>query len=531
MKKKKLAMIAILILCAFTLSACQSAFFDDSGHQKGQPVALPKVSLPYEAPIGNVRLNQTTTVAFYLPNKDRSKLVAINQEVSLPVNRHGAEAVLRALLAHPGNETTVPLSPHTALALSDYFPVEISRDVATVNLTQSALELSSNELFIVSQAITNTLSAFTDISYVNILVMGKQIGLDTVNTLPMGTLQEQIGFNLVTQWEQIESRKVSGNEPLSKKRLSLPVTLYFPVESLGIIPEVRNTTFPGQEASQLILILLEELSKGSNFLENSPKMPDLANFLLEEPVIEALKSTSGQKIILRFSDALYKEIIDTNNQFSSIIASLNYTLTTFIPNISGLELYIGDKSTEPLLTLTPQSPYISVAEISFPEGLQRRSDFTSFLMGYATLYFPEQAKQGEASSLVRVMRPIPYYETKDPSYLLTQLISGPQYYDSRKDTQPFFSLPIEFSMAYIRGVSYENRTLLIHFASNFFDQLPQALSPQMEGLFVYSMVNTLCENPSIDGICFYVDALQPETFVGSLYLPGTFYPNFGLINE
>lgn len=529
----KIKLIALLLLLSILLSGCQSVFENEAKKLSGAPTSLPDVSLPYEAPIGNINLKQSTTVSLYLPNKDRSKLVAITQEVSLSINRHGAEDVLRLLLSHPGNDIAVPLSPDVVLSLSDYYPVEISRDVATVNLTQSALQLAPNDFFIVSQAITNTLSAFTDISYVNILVMGKQIGLDTANTLPMGTLQEQVGVNLVNLWEQIESRKVSSNESASSKRLSLSATLYFPVQSLGIIPEVRNITFPGQSSAQLITTLLNELSKGSTFLENAPIMPNLTEYLIEEPAIESLQSTSGRKIILRFSEDLYKEIINTNNSFSTIVASINYTLTTFIPNITGIEIYDGANAAIPVLSLTPLSAYIDAKEISFPEGLQRRSDFHPFLLAYVNLFFPLRPNDGSSPTvLVKVMRPIPYYETKNPSYILSLLILGPDYYyDSRTDTQSFFELPIEFSPAYIRGVSYEDRYLLIHFSSNFFKQLPQSLSVEMESLFVYSLVNSLCENPSVSGVYFFVDGMQPETFAGSIYLPGIFYPNPGIVKE
>lgn len=528
MKKK----IILLLLCCLILpvfSGCQSAVIEFSANSAGSPAPTPPAPvLGYEAPIGNIQLEQTKPIALYLPNKDRSKLVAITEEMSLPINRHGAESVIRSLLAHPGNDIAAPISPDVELRLSDYYPVEVSRDIATVNLTQSALQLSANDLYLVSQAIANTLSSFSDISYVNVLVMGKQIGLDTADTLPMGTLQERISSDLITLWEQIQSRRVLPNESAESKRLSLPVTLYFPIQSgLGIIPEVRNIAFSGQTSQQLISTLLSELAKGSAVLENAPIMPDFSTYLLTAPAIEPLQSTPGRKVSLHFSSSLYNAIIDTNNTLSTTLAALNYTLTTFLPNVVAVEVSIGDEG--PIEKLNPQSPYLSVAELTFQDGLQKRSDFTPFLLSYADLYFPHQ----NSDHLVKVVRPVPYYEAKNPSYLISQLISGPKYYDSRRfDIQGFFTAEPAFSEGDIRGISYTpERKLLVHFSSSFFNQLSQVLPSEKEHSFIYSLVNTLCENPAVYGVCFFIDDTQPPNLLHTLYLPGTFYPNTGIVSK
>ena len=47
---------------------------------------------------------------------------------------------------------------------------------------------------------------------------------------------------------------------------------------------------------------------------------------------------------------------------------------------------------------------------------------------------------------------------------------------------------------------------------------------------IYSIVNTLCENPVVSKVRFYVAGGQPETLVGEIYLPGEFFPAPGLVD-
>lgn len=66
--------------------------------------------------------------------------------------------------------------------------MEVTRDLVTVNLGTSARALGSEALFALRMAITNTLTTLTDINYVNILINGRDPGLDVRMLLPTGVL-------------------------------------------------------------------------------------------------------------------------------------------------------------------------------------------------------------------------------------------------------------------------------------------------------------------------------------------------------
>ena len=513
--------ICILVGAAcLMLSGCQPSIPVISGEGTGTVATLPPPELMYEPPIGDASLEYDTTVTLFLPRSDGVRLIAQQVQVKMPIGRHGAETVLRELLDYPGNALVQPLSKTAKLQLAGANPVEISRDVATVNLSTAANQLEPREFYTVCQAIANTLTEFSDIKYVNVLVSGVQVGLDISAKLPMGTLQRRTSEDLNALWELADAQRVPLSEDPSIRRLSTMVTLYFPAKNgTGILPEVRNVSFDGQTPVQLITGLLQELSRGAEYLGNVPAMPDLNNLMSDIPVVSET-SGGGRKVTLRFSADLNEAINDNNGLTrSTCMASLTYTLTTFLPNVSAVEVYIGDKLIE---EITPSSIYLSQEPIAFARGLQQRSDYGAFLLSYCRLYFASGN-----GKLTAVNRPVPYFQAKNPRYLLLQLNEGPRAYDSVAGLAAVF--PPGLMDADLLGLGIVDHTMLVHL-SDAFRASSSALSGIQERQMIYAIINTLCENPVVSKVRFYVAGGQPETLAGEIYLPGEFLPAPGLVD-
>lgn len=520
MIRTKRALAFVLIAACFAISGCQPSVPVISGESGTVPATLPPPPLVYEPPIGDAGLEYTTKATLFLPRADGVRLIAQQVQVTLPMGRHGAEAVLKVLLSHPGNALVSPLSKSVKLQLAGDNPVEVSRDVATVNLGASAHSLEPKEFYTVCQAIANTLTEFSDIRYVNVLVAGAQVGMDVSATLPMGTLQRRTGENLDTLWEQAVAQRVLLSEEASTRRLSTTATLYFPARmGTGILPEVRNISFEGQTPGQLAKGLLQELSRGAEYLGNVPALPDLNKFLLEDPAVSEPSGMNGRKVTLRFSQDLNEALAESEGLTRSIcLASLTYTLTTFLPNVVAVEVYIGDVL---IPDIKPSSVYTQQA-ITFKDGLEHRSDFGMFLLDYCRLYFA-----ADNGKLTAVNRPVPYYEAKNPRYLILQLNEGPKLYDTETGLKGV--IPPGLKDADLLGLRLEEDTLLTHF-SDTIRTAASALSGNEERLMIYAIVNTLCESPVVSRVRFYVAGTQPETLAGEIYLPGEFLPSPGLVN-
>ncbi len=518
MKKARRALAAVLIAACLALTGCQPSVPVISG-ESGEVVAtLPPPAIRYEPPIGDAGLEFDTTATLFLPRADGVRLIAQRVKATLPAGRHGAEAVVRALLSYPGNALVSPLSKSVKLLLAGDNPVEVSRDVATVNLAASAHLLEPKEFYTVCQAIANTLTEFSDIRYVNVLVAGAQVGLDVSDSLPMGTLQRRTGEDLSALWEQAEAQRVLLSEDASTRRLSTTVTLYFPARmSTGILPEVRNVSFEGQTPAQLATGLLQELSRGAEYLGNVPSLPDLTELLAQAPVITDIPGAGGRKVTLRFLESLNEALPANDVTRSACMASLTYTLTTFLPGVVAAEVYIGD---DLIQEITPSSVYTQQT-VRFQKGLQQRSDYSAFLLAYCRLYFA-----AEGGKLATVNRPVPYFEAKSPRYLLLQLNEGPRPYDTVAGLKSVF--PPGLKDADLLGIRLEDDTLLVHF-SDAVRTASAALTGSQERQMIYAIVNTLCENSAVSRVRFYVAGTQPETLAGEIYLPGEFLPGPGLV--
>ena len=509
MNKKALRALCLLLMLCLPLSGCVSL----SGVSAPQ-TTLPPVRYGSTAPDNDVNQTYEQTVALYLPARDGTQLLAVPQTATLSAAHSEARELCEMLLSHPGTESAAPLGGDVALALSDTDPVEVSGAVATVSLAASALRLSHERLFVVGQALANTLAQFGEISAVNVLIAGAQPGLNIASTLPAGCYTPNLWEDLGTLWARASAPAPAG-------RRSFVAALYFPGPSgKGVLCEARTLSFQSQELPAMALTLLDALASGAETLPTAQRCPALRTLLIGEPTLEEV---GGQRrLVFRFAEGFNNALLDAGITRSVMMASLAYTMTTFLPGIEGIEVRIG---TDRINTLTPSGIYGSgePLTIAFPDGLMRRRDFPAFLLSYCALYFANG--QG---GLTRVLRPVPYYESHSARFLIQQLMLGPQPFDSQTGLSP--ALPQGLRDADILGVAYENGALLTNFSSQL-AALSADLSPDAERRLVYSLVNTLCELRPVRRAAFFINGQQPETLSGALFLPGDFLPNADLVGE
>ncbi len=500
--------LGCLLAACMLLTGCA---VQDSG--TAVQLTLPPAQYGRTAPENDVNQGYEQTVMLYLPSLDGTKLLAVSQTASFSASRHRSRTLCEMLLAHPGTSAASPVGGETALALSDTDAVEISGHVATVSLAASALRLSHEQLFTVGQAIANTLGQFGDVHDVNVLISGAQPGMNIAATLPAGCFQPNSREDLSVLWSRASA-------PLSSGRRSFAAALYYPAPSgKGILCEARTLSFTATDLSGMALTLLDALSAGAETLPSAPRCPEFSSLLREAPTIG--ETGGNRRLVLRFTEELNAALINAGITRSVMMASLCCTLTTFLPGIEGIEVQIG---AERINTLTPSGTYNGAGEIiTFQDGLMRRRDFSGFLLDECALYFANA--QGK---LVKVYRPVPYYEAYSARALVEQLMLGPQPFDSRKDLNAV--LPEGLRSADLLGVGFEGQTLLLNFSAQL-ALLSQDMDGPAESRMIYSLVNTLCELPGVKRTALFVQGSQPDSLAGSVFLPGDFLPNTDLVAE
>lgn len=504
---------ALCVLCACALlSGCTASV---PMKQNRQLVTLPPVTSAFIAPSGDASDNITQTVQLFLPSPQGGQLILVPERILVSPTRHPAEYALRRLFSYAGTTQAAPLVAGEPLSLQPGSSVEISGGTATVNLAPSALALTSKDRYLAFRAIANTLSQWGDIRFVNVLVNGRQLGVDTTGNLPMGSISRTQNEDFTALWEAVNRQPQEEDSPFTGV-----ATLYFPTAAgMGIIAEARSINFTGYSLPQMSRSLLEALSAGSTNHPGLPRLPDLVTLLVKDPVVEEQPGSTGRVIHLSFHESANESLIAAGIPRSLLMASLTYTLTTYLPYTSAIKVTIGN---ETINALVPAGLYEGANEtILFENGLMQRSQFSHFLLDYCSLYFA-----GETGNLRKTLRTIPYYQVNNPRYLMQQLMIGPQNTDSVVGLSP--ALPAGVGDKDLLGITRQGDTILINLAEGFQAQ-SQGFNQQQELLLVYSMVNTLSELPGIAQTVFFISGSQQGTFCGQIDVAGSFLRNEGIL--
>lgn len=508
-RRKHSALALLCLALSINLCACTA----QPSQTESPSVTLPPAEVSFVAPVGDAALEYTEDVTLLLPRHDGLRLVEEVVQISFSPVRPCAESVLRALLAFTGNEEARAVGGDVKLTLYGTSPVEVSRDVVTVNLGASALQLDRKDFYVACQSITNTLTQLNGIQHVNILVAGKAVGLDIANTLPMGSLTENPSHDLSAVYAQLLSRRPGDGETVYDKAFSADVTLYFPLASAdGMVAENRTISFSNLYFPDMVVAILRQLAAGpENPSIDSPKLPLLSDLLTSTPTL-AEETNGGQILKLDFAHNLDDMLEAYGLTRRQSMASLCYTLCTFFPNLSGLHVTVGGAVVDPLLLTEDTGSSGDQGETFL------RASFEEMLYDYVTLYLANENQ----TALSSVQRPIPCYQSTSPRVLLKQLAMGPQPSDS---VQGLTALMEEGAITdtTLLGLSLVDGTLLVNF-SPAFAQIGEGLSESAERLLAYGLVNTLCVDRHVNSVCFFQSGIQFDGFGSPLYWRGVFYP-------
>lgn len=494
---KKLRAIVCLLLCAALLTGCTATV--PSLPTPGLPAAVPGP----EAPIGDAGLQREAIVPLHLPSLDGQSLLTFYETMFLPQDRHPAEAILTALLAHPGNSRVRPVGGSVQLTLSGANPVEISGSVCTVNLSASALQLTMQDLYTAALCISTTLCELDDIRYVNLLIAGTPVAMDVGGHLPLGALSGSTGAELPVQWEQFSARRTPAGELPAHTPLTATAALYFPMQDgSGIVAEPRRISFSGQHPQQQVVALLAALSAGAQLLEGVADMPDLTAMLLFTPEVTSLDS-GGRRATLHFTADVKERLTSAGCDPSAVFAAITTTLTTFVPSLQQVCILVGDGALTSLYS-------DALGSMLFPGGLMSRSSFAHALMGQATVYIP--AEHGLAARTLS----LPYRYAASPRTLLLTM-----------STPAVGALPAGLTDADILGLSIQDDTLLLNFSARYAEVIHASGFDQR--LAAYAMVNTLCRTLNVRRVRFYFSGKQVESLLSTLCWDGEFLYNPALI--
>lgn len=498
---KRAGLAAMLLCAALMLGGCaaqveERAMLDLSG--------VP-VQTPAEAPVTDGAQDKPMLATLYYLSEDGAELKPMTRAITAKGGESRVQAALEALLAGPQEEERGVLWPELGVARTERL-LEISSGVATVNLPAHARMLDPQTLYAVRMAIACTLTEFSEISYVNVLIGGREEGLDLGAVLPVGTMTREENLDVRAQY----SRRYEQRQ--STQGVSLMTTLYFPSQDGGVLlPQVRNVSYAQVSPIEYLYTLLGELGKGANGALYAREIPAPLEYIEEMP--EIVRTEDGYMAIeIRLSSALDDALYASGLTRGVYLAMLGDTLLGFVPGVEGMRISIGGRWLERIAAQdTPDG-----AEVVFPNGLATREAFAGYVGAPVTLYAMDEHTNG----LMRMQRTVAQELQRDPRERLAALM--------RLAHESVFALPERLSERDVLAVEVGEEVISVNLSDAFADALSK-LEPDQERAAVYAMVNTLTEGMDVSKVAFFFEGEQLSTLAGELEMRGVFVRNPGMV--
>lgn len=498
-RMKRVALVLMLSACALLLGGCagqieQRTMLDLSD--------MP-VQTPAEAPMEDGAQDKRMLATLYYLSRDGAELLPVTREITARGGESRAQAALEALLAGP--EEGDALWPDLGGGIPTRL-LEVSSGVATVNLPAHARTLDPQMLYAVRMAIANTLTEFSEISHVNVLIGGREEGLDLGATLPVGTMTREDNLDVRAQYSRRYEQR------LSTQGVSLLTTLYFPSQDGGLLlPQVRNVSYAQVSPIEYLYTLLGELGKGASGALYASEIPAPLDYIEEMP--EIVRTEDGYLAIeICMSSALDDALYASGLTRGIYLAMLSDTLLGFVPGVEGLRISIGSRWLSGIAAQdTPDGE-----EIHFEQGLANRDAFSGYVGAPMTLYAMDEHTNG----LMRMQRTAEQAEQNDPRARLAALM--------RLSHESVFALPERISAQDILAVHVGEDLITVNLSEAFADALSK-LEPDQERAAVYAMVNTLTEGMDASKVAFFFDGQQIGTLAGGLEMRGVFMRNPGMV--
>ncbi|NLG26187.1 MAG: GerMN domain-containing protein [Clostridiales bacterium] len=478
-----------LALAVTALAGCASLPLDM--RDAGEAVALPTPDVSIApAPTGDSRQADLLRVNLYYPTADGAQLTEVPRFFRLSGDETLAHRAVRALLADPPADGLARVAAEGTQLLA----LEQSGDVAVVNLSVDALNVDDEQaLYRARAAIVATLGGLDGIRWVDLLIDGRQEGL---LGLPVGVGQAD-DAGLPAGWAALQAQAAQPDQPVERTAI-----VYCAARGGRFLaPEARPIASAGADH---IPRLIEELLAQPRSGALLAPLPGPNGALSAPP--ELVKLPDGRAVAqLQFDENLLALLDEADVAAWQMYGALCLTLTGFIPELDGIQAYVGAGQVARL--------ELPGGALELPGGVMRRGDFAGAFGRMARLYFAEPE-----GGLVEVGRVMNQKDAGSPRALLAALIAGPMPWEAGRPV-----VPEGIDAGDLLGVRVEGGEAAVNLSSNFY-RYCQGLPEQGERDLVYAMVNTLTGLTGINRARFYVEGEPVDTLVGAIHLRGPLLP-------
>ena len=241
-------------------------------------------------------------------------------------------------------------------------------------------------------------------------------------------------------------------------------------------------------------------------------LPDADGTLITGAEIATL--SDGRRVARLTFDGNLSAILERGRLSAwQMYAALTCTLTGFLPEIDGIQVYVGSGQ----LTRV-ESPD---GEIALEGGVMPRALFERTIGRLETIYMT--AADGSLRPLSRAMA---QEDALSPRMLLALLFGEPQEWEAGVSRV----VPDGLTAGDLLGIRIENGEATLNVSAAFYAGC-QRLNSQQERNLIFALVNTLTERPAVRSVRFQVEGEQVDVLVHEISLLGPLLRNPGLISQ
>ena len=180
-----------------------------------QDISAMDIPIDAQAPEADAFAAREETFALYYLSEDGARLRPVVRTVTVEDGMSRSEAALRALMDGPQEGEDGVSWPEIG-RLTGARSYALSCGVATVELPARARALTPAQLYAVRMAVACTLTEFQEVSYVNVLVGGREEGLDLAGTLAVGALSRAEELDVASRFARLDEQRQSASGGITR---------------------------------------------------------------------------------------------------------------------------------------------------------------------------------------------------------------------------------------------------------------------------------------------------------------------------
>ena len=456
----------LCVLLATTMLLCGCSILRENNDVSGLPSIEPQQSL------SSSDYEPYRATLYYL-DPQRNTLSTEIREIELVTSSPKATQVFGALLSGPNERGLTGFGSSYSLK-----GVEITGGIANIYVS-TTLSLGDQRRLVTCAALANTAVDNLGVRYANIFLNGEPA---YIAGKPCGLLGKT-DLDMTAFYE-------SYLEKASQPTWSIAVALYFLNDSRTYMaPEVRSLTFEGENYLSEILYQLSLGPAHKSYLAS----PVLPNYVFSYGG-EFGTIGEGGTIHIDSVQSLFPS--KSNTSMRQHMACLYYSFHGVVQGLKGMEFTRG---------LEKNNVTFSISQL--------------YLGDEILLYFPGKELK-HLESFYHVVRA---GRTQGLTTYLEELAAGPS---SSEALAALPSFPSDMGMDGLISVGMRGSIALVNFNAEMLYSL-EGFEEDELNLFLYSIVNTLCEIESVSAVQFYFEGeIIDELGRFSLAMP--LYPNIGL---